>query len=99
MAAAFRVQGGTRCASRVITFDYAINAIDSMILSALYIFLTSEQISGCFRSEAFAQAFCCIRGSLSTLRKQDLAVLTTLEQALVGHFTCFLAYLNSCDTE
>ena len=38
MAAAFRVQGGTRCVSRGITFDYAINAIDSMTLSALYIF-------------------------------------------------------------
>ena len=58
-----------------------------------------QRVSGRFRSEAFAQAFYRIRGYLSTLRKQDLAVLTALEQALVGHFTCFLAYLNSCDIE
>lgn len=32
-----------------------------------------------------AQAFCCIRSYLSTLRKQDMAALIALEQALVGH--------------
>jgi hypothetical protein len=32
-----------------------------------------------------AQAFCRIRGYLSTLRQQGLAVLAALEQTLVGH--------------
>ncbi len=44
-----------------------------------------QKISGCFRSQAFAVAFCRIRGYLSTLRKQGLAVLPALQQALLGH--------------
>ena len=44
-----------------------------------------QKVSGCFRSEAFSQAFCRIRGYLSTFRKQDLDGLAALEQPLVGH--------------
>ena len=44
-----------------------------------------QKVSGCCRSQAGAVAFCRIRGYLSTLRKQECAVLTALEQALVGH--------------
>jgi transposase len=44
-----------------------------------------QKISGCFRSFAGATAFCRIRGYLSTLRKQGLALLTALEQVLLGH--------------
>ncbi len=43
----------------------------------VYLLVKGQQkVSGCFRSEAFAQAFSCFRGSLSTLRKQGMPLLS-----------------------
>lgn len=44
-----------------------------------------HKVSGGFRSEAGAVAFCRIRGYLSTLRKQGLHLLGALEATLRGH--------------
>lgn len=43
-----------------------------------------QKISGCFRSLAGAQQFCCIRGYISTLRKQDIPVLDALTKIVAG---------------
>src|SRR5229473_3033480 len=44
-----------------------------------------QKVSGSFRSAAGATAFCRIRGYLSTLRKQGLDLLGSLEATLCGH--------------
>ena len=44
-----------------------------------------QKVSGSFRSQAGAVAFCRIRGYLSTLRKQGLHLLNALEATLCGH--------------
>ena len=44
-----------------------------------------QKVSGCFRSLAGAYAFSRIRGYLSTLRKQELPLLSALKATLCGH--------------
>jgi transposase len=43
-----------------------------------------QKISGCFRTPAGADAFCCLRGYISTLRKQGQHVLTALQTVFAG---------------
>lgn len=43
-----------------------------------------QKVSGCFRSQHGAEAFCRIRGYISTLRKQALHVLSALVQLFRG---------------
>ena len=43
-----------------------------------------EKISGCFRTPTGAARFCRIRGYISTLRKQEMPILSALGQAIAG---------------
>jgi transposase len=43
-----------------------------------------QKVSGCFRSDWGADAFVCLRGSLSTLRKQGVALLAALATVVAG---------------
>jgi len=44
-----------------------------------------QKIAGCFRTVIGAQAFSRIRGYLSTLRKQDIPLLSALQATFCGH--------------
>jgi transposase len=43
-----------------------------------------QKVSGSFRSDRGADAFACLRGYLSTLRKQGVALLAALETVVAG---------------
>ena len=45
---------------------------------------TQQKVSGCFRSEAGAEAFARTRGYLSTLRKQGVGLLDALRTLFTG---------------
>lgn len=61
---------------------------NSQVERGLRMLKTQQNMSGCFRSEAGAAAFARIRGHLSTLRKQGVALLNALRTLFTGSPFC-----------
>lgn len=64
--------------------DLAIPFDNNQAERDLRLLKVQQKVSGCFRSPAGADAFARIRGYLSTLNKQGVALLAALETVFTG---------------
>jgi transposase len=65
-------------------YDFDIPFDNNLAERDLRMMKVRQKVSGGFRTLPGAEAFCRLRGYLSTLRKQGMALLPALEQLLVG---------------
>lgn len=65
--------------------DCAIPFDNNQAEQDLRMFKVQQKISGCFRSEHGARAYCRIRSYLATLRKRRQALLQALQAVFTGH--------------
>jgi transposase len=64
--------------------DFTIPFDNNQAERDLRMLKVQQKVSGSFRSDRGADAFACLRGYLSTLRKQGVALLAALETVVAG---------------
>jgi transposase len=65
--------------------DFTIPFDNNQAEQDLRMFKVQQKISGCFRADAGAEAYCRIRSFLSTLRKRRQTLLQALQAVFIGH--------------